>query len=342
MDSDRWRQIEDLFHTLMERPPEMRAAFLNDACACDAELRQEIESLLSQADHAENFLESSRVQPATLPAGASPLGKQFGAYRIVSQLGAGGMGKSIALHHNKLGRDVAIKTLPLEFAGDADRLARFRREARVLASLNHPNIAAIYGLEELHGTNYLVLEIVEGETLKDRIRQRGRLPAGEALEICRQVAEALEAAHEKGIIHRDLKPANVMVTPAGRVKVLDFGMAKAVERYEARPEASQLATVTGLETVAGQMLGTPPYMSPEQACGNNVDGRTDVWAFGCLLYELLTGTRAFRGEVLADTIHAVLEREPDWQALPAETPGKVLGTCCTSAFKKPLNAACSP
>ena len=233
------------------------------------------------------------------------------------------MGEVYRAHDSKLGRDVAIKlclsnsqAMRIGWPASGGRRGCWPRSII-------PISRAIYGLEEFHGANYLVLEIVEGETLKDRIRQRGRLPAGEALEICRQVAEGLEAAHEKGIIHRDLKPANVMVTPAGRVKVLDFGMAKAVERYEPQPDASQLPTATNLETMAGQFLGTPPYMSPEQAWGGDVDKRTDVWAFGCLLYELLTGARAFRGEVLADTIYAILEREPDWQALPAETPAKV-------------------
>ena len=204
-----------------------------------------------------------------------------------------------------------------EFASDPERLARFRREARTLASLNHPNIAAIYGLEESDGATCLVLELVEGETL------RGPLPVEKALDYARQISEALEAAHEKGIVHRDLKPANVKVTPQGRVKVLDFGLAKAIWGGNDAQNLSQLSTVAGPETVVGQVVGTPPYMSPEQARGEEVDKRTDIWAFGCVLYELLTGKRAFRGETLADTIQAVLEREPDWKALPAKTPPRV-------------------
>ena len=234
-------------------------------------------------------------------------------------LGAGGMGEVYRAHDSKLGRDVAVKTLPQEFARDPDRLSRLRREARTLAFLNHPNIAAIYGLEESDEADFLVMELVEGEML------RGPLPVHTALERAGQVAAALEAAHERGIIHRDLKLANVKVTPQGRVKVLDFGLAKAIWRPEGNQDLSRLATVTGMESVAGQIVGTPGYMSPEQARGRDVDKRTDIWAFGCLLYELLTGKRAFPGETLEDTITAVLEREPNWQALPAKTPAPVRG-----------------
>jgi serine/threonine protein kinase len=212
---------------------------------------------------------------------------------------------------------VALKALPIEFSGDAERLARFRREARTLASLNHPNIAAIYGLEESGGAACLILELVEGNTL------RGPLPIDKALEYARQITEALEAAHEKGIIHRDLKPANVRVTRDGRIKVLDFGLAKAVWNAQRDQDVSQIPTLTQLDTVVGRVVGTPPYMSPEQARGKPVDIRTDVWAFGCLLYELLTGKRAFQAETLEDTIAAVLEREPDWSALPPKTPSRI-------------------
>ena len=227
------------------------------------------------------------------------------------------MGEVYRAQDSKLGRDVAIKTLPRAFARDPERLARFRREARTLALLNHPNIGAIYGLEESGDVQYLVLELVEGEAL------RGPQPIERALDYARQVAEALEAAHDKGIIHRDLKPANVKVTPQGRVKVLDFGLAKAIWGPEQNQDLSQAATVTVVETLAGHIVGTPGYMSPEQARGKDVDKRTDIWAFGCLLYELLTGQRAFPGETVPSTIAAVLEREPDWQALPAKTPAQI-------------------
>src|SRR5258705_7344464 len=211
----------------------------------------------------------------------------------------------------------AIKTLPHEFARDAERLSRLRREARTLASLNHPNIAAIYGLEESEEADGLVMELVEGEML------RGPLPVGTALDRACQVASALEAAHDKGIIHRDLKPTNVKVTPQGMVKVLDFGLAKAIWWPDGNRDLSQLAAGKSVESAAGQIVGTPGYMSPEQARGRDVDKRTDIWAFGCLLYELLTGKRAFPGETLQDTIASVLEREPNWHALPAKTPSQV-------------------
>jgi serine/threonine protein kinase/Tol biopolymer transport system component len=312
---ERWKRIESLYHSALERPPESRQAFLDNACSHEPDLRREVESLLARADQAGSFLKTDGLgaPQSTLSLEA----QQVGPYRILSRLGAGGMGEVYRAHDSKLGRDVAIKTLPREFARDPDRLARLRREARTLASLNHPNIAAIYGLEESEEADCLVMELVEGENL------RGPLPVEKALECARQVAEALEAAHEKGIIHRDLKPANVRVTPQGRVKVLDFGLAKAVWGREGDQDLSQLATVTGVGTLAGHIVGTPGYMSPEQARGKDVDKRADIWAFGCLVYELLTGKRAFKGETLQDTIAAVLEREPDWKALPPKTPAKV-------------------
>jgi serine/threonine protein kinase len=218
MEPKSWHRIEEVFHLALERPVEMRAAFLDGACGQDVELRQEVESLLEHDRLAEGFLESyPRTTTATLPEGT-----QIGAYQILSLLGAGGMGEVYRARDMKLGRDVALKTLPKEFALNQERLARFQREARTLASLNHPNIAAIYGIEGSGGTTCLVLELVEGETL------RGPLPMERTLEVARQVAEALEAAHAKGIIHRDLKPANVKMTRDGRIKVLDFGLAKAV------------------------------------------------------------------------------------------------------------------
>jgi serine/threonine protein kinase len=227
------------------------------------------------------------------------------------------MGEVYRAHDSKLGRDVAIKLLPAEFARDAARLARFRREARALAALNHPNIAAIYGLEEAGDIECLVLELVEGETL------RGPLPLAAALDRADQVAEALEAAHAKGIVHRDLKPANVKVTPEGRVKVLDFGLAKAIQGSERARDVSQSGAIGGAHTLLGHIVGTPGYMSPEQARGQEVDQRADIWAFGCLLYELLAGKRVFQGNTVQDTIAAVLEREPDWNALPPKAPAKI-------------------
>lgn len=319
MEQERWRRAEELFHAALERTPEERGAFLDVACGGDGELRRQVEVLVSKDEHAGSILEKPALEDATvtMPLRESLVGRQFGPYRIVAPLGAGGMGEVYRAHDSKLGRDVAIKTLPLEFMRDPERLARFRREARTLASLNHPNIAAIYGIEESGGADFLILELVEGETL------HGPLPIPEACRTAKQIAEGLEAAHAKGIVHRDLKPANVKLTPEGRVKVLDFGLAKAVWGPAEGQNLSQAPTVEKLETQAGRVMGTPGYMSPEQARGEAVDRRTDIWAFGCVLYELLAGKRAFRGETSAETIAAVLQEEPDWRALPAKTPPKI-------------------
>jgi serine/threonine-protein kinase len=319
MNPQRWRQVEEIYHSALEQSPQTRAAFVADACRGDGDLLQRVQSLLAAGEQAGSFLETPALEMASTLSGAPQLGQQFGSYQILQPLGAGGMGEVYRAHDSRLGRDVAIKTLPREFARDPERLARLRREARALASLNHPNIGAIYDLEEADGVNCLVLELVEGETL------RGPLPVEKALDYARQIAEALEAAHRKGIVHRDLKPANVKVTPEGRVKVLDFGLAKAVWGGDDHPRLSQLATVSALGTLAGQIMGTPSYMSPEQARGEGekVDKRADIWAFGCLLYELLAGKRAFTGEALPEIMAAVLEREPDWNALPPKTPAQI-------------------
>jgi serine/threonine-protein kinase len=239
-------------------------------------------------------------------------------YRIVAKLGEGGMGAVYRATDTKLNRDVAIKVLPGAFASDPDRLARFTREAQVLAALNHPNIAHIYGVEE----RALVMELVEGPTLAERIG-RGPLPLAEALAIARQIAEALEWAHERGVVHRDLKPANIKLTPEGRVKVLDFGLAKslACESYAGDPEASP--TVTMQSTVAGTILGTAAYMSPEQARGQAIDRRADIWAFGAVLFEMLTGRRAFARDTVADTLAAVLNSEPDYSLFQPNLPVKI-------------------
>src|SRR5215471_11159316 len=268
MKQERWQRVEALFHTALEREPGARQAFLDDACAGDADLRRQVELLLTKEAEAGSFLETPAIRDLTATqTGATEalVGRQLGSYRIVSLLGAGGMGEVYRAHDSKLGRDVAIKTLPVEFAQDVDRLARLRREARTLASLNHPNIAAIHGLEEFGGMDFLVLELVEGESL------RGPLPVATALDRARQVAEALEAAHKQGIIHRDLKPANIKVTPQGRVKVLDFGLAKAAWRPDKKQDRLRAETLTGEQTRAGHIVGTPGYMSPEQARGKEVN-----------------------------------------------------------------------
>jgi len=248
-------------------------------------------------------------------------GYHLGPYEILSALGAGGMGEVYRARDAKLGRDVALKVLPEAFARDAERVARFEREAKVLASLNHPNIATIHGFEQVGEVNYLVMELIEGQTLAERLKSNPPT-CNEALVISCQVADALETAHEKGVIHRDLKPANVKVTPEGRVKVLDFGLAKALAGDQG-PDLSDAPTMTAMGTDEGRILGTPAYMSPEQARGKPVDKRTDIWAFGCLLYELLTERRAFPGDTLPDTVAAVLEKDPDWEGLPPTIPVRI-------------------
>ena len=254
-------------------------------------------------------------------------GRRLGPYEILEPLGAGGMGEVYRATDTKLGREVAIKVLPSEVTGNAERLARFRREATLLAALNHPHIAAIYGLEEADGNPFLVLELVEGENLAERLK-RGPIPVEEALEIAEQIAEALEEAHNKGIVHRDLKPANVKLTPDGKVKVLDFGLAKAwageaAEGPSSSTAMSQSPTLAHTGTAAGVILGTAAYMSPEQARGKPVDKRGDVWAFGVVLWEMLTGRALFAGDTVTDIIAAVVKEEPDLDALPAATPRTV-------------------
>jgi serine/threonine protein kinase/Tol biopolymer transport system component len=248
-------------------------------------------------------------------------GTKLGPYEIVALLGTGGMGEVYRARDTKLGRDVALKLLPQVFTTDADRVTRFKREARVLASLNHPHIGAIYGFEDSGNMPALVLELVEGPTLDDRVR-RGPLPLPEALAVAQQIADALDAAHRGGIIHRDLKPSNIKITPDGVVKVLDFGIAKALAAEGSGPELSQSPTVTG-GTIGGVILGTAAYMSPEQARGQPVDKRTDIWAFGCVLFEVLTGSSAFMRNTSTDTIAAVVSAEPEWKSLPANTPGSI-------------------
>ena len=327
MSSDRWRQVEDLCHAALARSAEERRPFLVKACEGDEALLREVESLIAQESSAEAFM---RVPAAALAGSAGPdqpraalVGARFGSYTIRSLLGVGGMGEVYRAHDDTLGREVAIKLLSPVFTAEPERRARFEREARTLATLNHPHIGAIYGIEEADGVRGLVLELVEGATLDERIAASARtagsnlpgLPTAEALAIARQVADALEAAHEKGIVHRDLKPANIKITPDGVVKVLDFGLAKV-----ANPDSSS-SDLT--QSRAGAIFGTAAYMSPEQARGQNVDKRADIWAFGCVLFEMLTGRVAFAGETASDTIARILERDPDWAALHAATPVRI-------------------
>jgi len=245
-------------------------------------------------------------------------GTRLGSYEILAPLGAGGMGEVYRAHDTRLRRDVAIKALPESLSRDPERLARLEREARLLAALNHPNIAAIYGLEDSGESRLLVLELVEGDTLAERLA-RGPLPVDDALAVCEQIACGLEAAHDSGVIHRDLKPANVKIRPDGSVKILDLGLARGVEAPSSA-DPSLSPTITSGGTEPGVILGTAAYMSPEQARGKVLDKRTDVFSFGCVLYECLTGKRAFPGETISDTLASVLRAEPDWDALPGETP----------------------
>jgi len=321
MTPERWRRVEAIFNETIALPAGDRAAFLARACGGDETLRAEVTSLLGEAAADEGFLERD-----TLEVHAPMVGRALGGYQLQALLGVGGMGEVYRARDAKLGRDVAIKILPRAVTRDPDRLARFEREARMLAALNHPNICAIYGLEEADGVRFLVLELVNGETLAETVsgRRSGGLELKDALAIARQIAEALEAAHEKGIVHRDLKPANVTITHADVVKVLDFGLAKPSGTDAVSIDITQSPTITHHGGAGGGViLGTAAYMSPEQARGKVVDKRTDIWAFGCVLYEMLTGRLAFAGDTVSDTIGKILEREPDWTRLPASTPSAV-------------------
>ncbi|MGH9787350.1 MAG: protein kinase domain-containing protein, partial [Candidatus Acidiferrales bacterium] len=268
------------------------------------------------------------------------IGRSLSHYRVVEKLGAGGMGEVYRARDERLNRDVALKVVRSEFTQSPERLARFQREAQLLASLNHPHIAAIHGLEEADGLRFLVLELVEGETLAERLT-RGPLPVEEALPLARRIAEALEYAHEKGIIHRDLKPANVKVTPEGAVKLLDFGLAKALDAPATQSDLGDSPTISDVASRAGVLLGTAAYMSPEQARAKPADRRADIWAFGGLLFEMLVARRPFEGETVYDLISAILSREPDWAALPPATPPalqKLLRRCLHKDPKQRLQA----
>ena len=336
MTPERWRQITDIFHAARTRDSAERDAFVASRCGDDRALRREVEAMLAAQRRAGRFGEI----PGTLTSG-----DRLGPYEILSFLGVGGMGQVYRARDTKLHRDVAVKVLLPDVADDPDRIARFAREARVLASLNHPNIAQVYGFEESGGVGALVMELVEGRTLGDRMA-RGAIPIHETLHIGRQIAEALEAAHDQGIVHRDLKPANVKIRPDGTVKVLDFGLAKALDQGSGRPEASgsercRRPSQPG-ETVAGVIVGTAAYMAPEQAKGRPVDRRADLWAFGCVLFEMLTGRSVFAGETLPEILERIIEQEPDWNSVPAKTPAsvrKLLRHCLEKDPKRRLDSA---
>jgi hypothetical protein len=322
---ERWQQIEKIFQDALEREPHQRASFLDLACGDDSSLREKLEALLRSHESAGSFLKS----PASLPGGgevrAAPpselVGQYLGSYLLKMHLGSGGMGDVYRARDTQLKRDVAIKILPREFSCDADKVARFQREAVALAALNHSNIAAIHDLDEINGTRFLVLEFVEGETLAARLK-RGRLPVRQAIDVCRQIAAGLEGAHAKGVHHRDLKPDNIQITPDDHVKLLDFGLAKMLSSENEETDAA-LSNLTQWNTKPGVILGTAPYLSPEQARGQQPDKRSDIWAFGCVMFEALTGKQAFPGPTLMDVSAAILKSEPDWRLLPPELPSSV-------------------
>jgi len=332
----RWQQIERLFHDALARPVEERAAFLDRSCAGDESLRRDVNALLDSPATANRFLERNALEVAADLVTVAKVPGRLGVYQLQERIGSGGMGEVYRAHDTRLGRDVAIKILSHGFGADADRQARFEREARVLAALNHPNIGAVYGFEEGvtesgETVRGIILELIEGETLSERV-WRGPVPIGEAIVIAKQIAGALDVAHEKGIVHRDLKPANIKIASDGVVKVLDFGLAKTIA-----DSAASAQPVVPSNTVEGAILGTAAYMSPEQARGQSVDKRTDIWAFGCVLFEMLAGRAPFARETFADTVGAVLEAEPDWHWLPVSTPPNIrhlLERCLAKDMKR--------
>ncbi len=346
MTGDRWQQVSKIYHAARQFDERDRGAFVRDACAGDEVLQREVESLLGYGSVAESPIErpaAAVVAQILDPAIVERAGQQIGPYTIESLLDSGGMGDVYRARDTKLGREVAIKILPVMFSADFDWRARFEREARLLAALNHPHIAQIYGLEESGGVQALVMELVPGNTLGQMIQANAKpgrgLPLALALDLARQIADALQAAHEKGIIHRDLKPANIKVTPDGSIKVLDFGLAKPIVGDAGSVEPLELPTVTIGRTREGVIVGTPAYMSPEQATGRTADRRSDIWAFGCVLFEMLTARRAFDAEDIAATISAVISKEPEWTALPRETPApvrRVLRRCLQKDRKRRL------
>jgi serine/threonine protein kinase/Tol biopolymer transport system component len=324
-----WDRVKQVFQRALGRPDHEWHAYVREQCGGDEALQAEVESLLSAHERAGSFADQPAVELLNELAHSQALtsldrvvqpGDRFGGYEIESYIGAGGMADVYRARDTTLGRQVALKVLPSIWMTDFEHVARFNREARILAALNHPLIAAIYGVERSDDISALVLELVDGETLAERIA-RSPLSVNEALPIARQIAEALAAAHEKGIVHRDLKPRNIKLTPTGTVKVLDFGLSKSVR--DDGPATSASAALSAGDTRPGTVVGTTAYMSPEQARGEEVDKRTDIWAFGCVLYEMLTGTTAIDGDGASDTLAAVLRGEPDWTRLPLSLPQRI-------------------
>ena len=343
MERERWQRVERLYHSALERQLGDRAVYLEQACEHDEELRLEVQSLLACQEKATDFIESPALEEVAQlltkeeieksgPRSLLP-GTTISHYRIEEKIGAGGMGEVYRAHDPRLGRDVAIKILPEAFAADADRLQRFEQEARAAAALNHPNIVAIYDVGTwANATPYVVSELLEGETLRGCL-QRGPLPVRKAMEVGAQIAQGLAAAHDKGIIHRDLKPENLWLTKDGHAKILDFGLVKLMPEGQLRAE---MATATVTETTSTKIMGTLGYMSPEQVRGQTLDQRTDIFSFGAVLYEMLSGRRAFRGATPADTISAILTRDPPELASDSQSfPGVISGIVRRSLEKNP-------
>jgi eukaryotic-like serine/threonine-protein kinase len=322
MTSERWQQIARVFHAAKDRSARERSAFLAAECGGDEELRREVESLLTHASSEAGALDRGAhgvaVQLLGQPGSGGMIGRRLGGYELQQLIGIGGMGEVYRARDSRLGRDVAIKILPPAYANDPARRARFEREAQVLASLNHPHIGTIFGVEDADSLTGLVMELVEGEDLSERLA-RGPLPIADTIAIARQVADALETAHDRGIIHRDLKPANIKVRRDGAVKLLDFGLAKALA-----PATGETPALTTIPVHAGTIMGTPAYMSPEQARGEAVGREADIWSFGVVLYELLTGASPFARQSTAETLASVLGADPDLSRLPVATPAEVL------------------
>jgi eukaryotic-like serine/threonine-protein kinase len=332
MKREQWEQIERLYATAIELTPDQRGAYLQEACGQDVEIQREVESLLACEESEQQIFSrpawfhlagSGEDTDAGLPP---PLesGADFGGYLIAERVGAGGMGEVYRAHDIQLGRDVALKIVRRDLCGENGWIAASAREAQVLATLNHPNIAAIYGLAEHDGLGAIIMELVEGDTLADRLA-RQRLSVDEALDLATQIAEALEYAHEHGIAHQDVKPANIRITPDGIVKVVDWGIATVENQFRAHP----------------QPIGSPAYMAPEQVLGKPVDRRVDIWAFGVILYEMLAGHAAFHGPSVAETFDRVLQTEPGWSQLPAMTPVSIrtlLARCLDTSAKTRLQA----
>src|SRR5438128_11226417 len=309
----RLRTIEEIYRTALDQEPDQIRAFLDTACEGDEVLRRKVEALQASRERAGNFIETSAVGLATriIENGQADLlvGRTIGHYKISKRIGTGGMGEVYLATDMTAGRKAALKLLPERFTGDAERLKRFQQEARAVVGLNHPNILTVYEIGEDHSTHYIASELIEGETLRQRLT-RGRMQLSEAIDVAIQVVSALAAAHKAGIVHRDIKPENIMLRPDGYVKVLDFGIAKLAESTFAKATADGAGSATLAETNLGSILGTVRYMSPEQTCGAPVDKRTDIWSLGVVLYEMVTGQTPFTGDAPGEVMSSILKIEP--------------------------------